>query len=93
MKRGTFLRFAAPSIIIMSLLMVLPLIMAIWLGMNFITYNNINDPQFVGMRNYIEVLGDPRFWQSFRFTGLYMLIVVPLQLVIGFSIALLLDQV
>lgn len=93
MKQGTFLRFAAPSIIIMTLLMVIPLIMAIWLGMNFITFNNINDPRFVGLQNYIEVLGDPRFWQSFRFTGLYMLFVVPAQLVIGFTIALLLDQV
>jgi ABC-type sugar transport system permease subunit len=93
MKRRTFLGFAAPSIIVMTLLMVIPLIMAIWLGMNFFTYNNINDPQFIGLRNYIEVLSDPRFWQSFRFTGLYMLIVVPMQLIIGFSIALLLDQV
>lgn len=93
MKRRTFLGFAAPSIVVMTLLMVIPLIMAIWLGMNFFTYNNINEPQFIGLRNYIEVLSDPRFWQSFRFTGLYMLIVVPMQLIIGFSIALLLDQV
>ena len=93
MTRRTFLQFAAPSIIIMTLLMVVPLIMAIWLGMNFITYNNINDPQFIGLRNYAEVLTDPRFWQSFQFTGLYMLIVVPMQLVIGFTIALLLDHV
>jgi ABC-type sugar transport system permease subunit len=93
MKRRTFLGFAAPSIVVMTLLMVIPLIMAIWLGMNFFTYNNINEPQFIGLRNYSEVLGDPRFWQSFRFTGLYMLIVVPMQLIIGFSIALMLDQV
>jgi len=93
MKRSTFLQFAAPSIIIMTFLMVIPLIMAIWLGMNFITYININDPQFVGLRNYIDVLSDPRFWQSFRFTGLYMVIIVPVQLIIGFTIALLLDQV
>lgn len=93
MKRSTFLQFAAPSIIVMTLLMVIPLIMAIWLGMNYITYNNINDPQFVGLRNYIDVLRDPRFWQSFGFTGLYMLIIVPAQLAIGFTIALLLDQV
>ena len=65
MKRNTFFRFAGPSIIVMTLLMVIPLIMAIWLGMNFITYANINDPQFVGLRNYIEVLQDSRFWQSF----------------------------
>jgi multiple sugar transport system permease protein len=92
-KRGTFLRFSAPTIVVMSLLMVVPLAMAIWLGMNFITYNNINAPQFVGLRNYIDVLTDARFWQSFQFTGLYMLVVVPMQMVIGFTIALLLDQV
>jgi len=93
MKRSTFLQFASPSIIIMMLLMVIPLLMAIWLGMNYITYNNITSPQFVGLRNFIEVLQDPRFWQSFRFTGLYMIVVVPLQIIIGFSVAMLLDQV
>jgi len=93
MKRSTFLQFAAPSIILMTLLMVIPLGMAIWLGMNFMTYNNINAPQFVGMKNYVDVLGDPRFWQSFRFTGLYMAIVIPVQLFVGFTIALTLDQV
>jgi len=93
MKRSTFLKFTAPSIFVMTLLMVIPLIMAIWLGMQFMTYVNINDPQFVGLKNYIDTLQDPRFWQSFRFTALYMVIIVPTQLVIGFTIALLLDQV
>ena len=93
MKRSTFFRFAAPSITMMTLLMVIPLLMAIWLGMQFMTFNNINDPQFVGLQNYIDVLQDPRFWQSFGFTALYMVVVVPAQLIIGFTIALLLDQV
>jgi ABC-type sugar transport system permease subunit len=93
MKRSTFFQFATPSIIVMTLLMVIPLVMAIWLGMNLITYNNINAPQFIGLENYMAVLRDPRFWQSFRFTGLYMIVVVPTQLVIGFAIALFLDQV
>lgn len=93
MKRGTFFQFVSPSIIIMMLLMVIPLLMAIWLGMNYITYNNITSPQFVGLRNFIEVLQDPRFWQSFRFTGLYMIVVVPMQIIVGFTVAMLLDQV
>ena len=93
MKRSTFFRFAAPSIIIMTLLMVIPLIMAIFLGMNYVTYNNVTEPQWVGLRNYIEVLQDPRFWQSFGFTAIYMGVVVPATLVVGFSVALLLDQV
>ena len=93
MRRITFLQFAAPSMIVMALLMVAPLAMAIWLGMNFITYYNINDPQFIGFENYSYVLNDPRFWQSFQFTGLYTIIVVPAQIMIGFTVALLLDQV
>ncbi len=93
MTRNTFFRFAAPSIIVMTILMVIPLIMAIWLGMNFITYQNINDPQFIGLRNYIEVLQDSRFWQSFVFTAIYTIVVVPSTIIVGFSIALLLDQV
>lgn len=93
MRRKTFFRFAGPSIFIMTLLMVIPLIMAIWLGMNYLTYNTINDPQFVGLQNYIEVLQDPQFWQSFRFTGLYLLVVVPATILVGFTVALLLDQV
>jgi multiple sugar transport system permease protein len=77
----------------MTLLMVIPLFMAIWLGMNFMTFANINEPQFVGLRNYIDVLSDSRFWQSFRFTVLYAAIVVPATIVVGFTVALLLDQV
>jgi len=75
----------------MTLLMVIPLLMAIWLGMHLMTYNNINDPQFIGLQNYIDVLQDSRFWQSFRFTLLYMAIVVPAQIFLGFTIALLLE--
>lgn len=93
MKRKTFLQFGSPSILIMTLLMLVPLFMAIWLGTQFLTYNNINNPQFVGLKNFSAVLQDPRFWQSFRFTGLYMLVVVPMQIIIGFTVALLLDQV
>lgn len=93
MKRDTFFRFASPSILVMTLLMVVPLFMAIWLGMNFMTFTNINAPQFVGFRNYADVLSDSRFWQSFRFTALYAAVVVPSTILVGFTVALLLDQV
>lgn len=93
MKRNTFFRFASPSMVIMTFLMVIPLFMAIWLGMNYITYNNITSPQFVGLENYKDVLGDPRFWQSFQFTAQYLLFVVPSTMLVGFTVAMLLDQV
>jgi len=93
MKRRTFLAFVSPSVAIMLLLMVLPLVTAIWLGFNFITFKNLAMPQWVGLENYTEVLSDPAFWASLRFTLLYIVITVPCQILIGFCIALLLDQV
>ena len=93
MSRRTFFAFVSPSVIIMLLLMVLPLVTAIWLGFNFITFKNLATPQWVGLENYIEVLSDPEFWASLRFTVLYIVITVPLVILIGFFIALLLDQV
>jgi multiple sugar transport system permease protein len=93
MKRRTFLAFVSPSVAIMLLLMVLPLVTAIWLGFNFITFKNLTTPQWVGLENYTEVLSDPAFWASLRFTLLYIVITVPCQILIGFFIALLLDQV
>ena len=93
MKRKTFYQFSALSNIMMITLMVLPLAVAIWLGFNFLTFRNINSPQFVGFDNYKAVLSDPRFWQAFRFTLLFVVVAVPAQMFTGFVVALLLDQV
>ncbi|MBC8263964.1 MAG: sugar ABC transporter permease [Anaerolineales bacterium] len=93
MKRKTFFLFAGPSVIIMVLLMILPLFAATWLGFHYITFRNITEPEFVGLRNYTDVLRDPQFWDAMRFTILYVAVTVPSRIVIGFVVALLLDQV
>lgn len=93
MDRQTFLRFTSPSILAMVLLMIVPLLAAIWLGLNFITYRNLNAPEFVGLENYIAVLADPEFWDAMLFTIIYIVVVVPVQVAIGFTVAMLLDQV
>lgn len=93
MKTRTFFAFASPSIVLMIALMAIPLLISIFLGMNFMTFTNINEPQFIGLRNFQEILSDNRFWQSFNFTALYMVTSVPAILTIGFVMALVLDQV
>lgn len=77
----------------MVLLMVVPLAIAIWLSVQFLTFQTMGDPtQYVGFRNYVDILNDARFWRSFEFTAIYTVINVPLRIVIGFLIALILDQ-
>jgi len=68
MKRKTFFLFSAPSNLLMVGLMLFPLLTAIWLGMNYITFRNINAPEWRGFENYVVVLSDPQFWKAILFT-------------------------
>jgi len=93
MNRKTFLRFTGLSNFVMISMMIFPLGLSIWLGMHFMTWNTINEPEFVGLANFLEVLSDPKFWAAFRWTMWIILITVPAHVIIGFVMALLLDQV
>jgi len=85
--------FMSPSLLIMLALMVFPLLTSIWLSMQYMTFRNINAPEFVGLANYLEVFDDRKFWQAFTFTMTFIAIAVPAQISVGFLIAVLLDQV
>ncbi|MCZ6462566.1 MAG: sugar ABC transporter permease [Actinobacteria bacterium] len=93
MRRTTFFQFTAPSNIVMIVLLVFPLMYAVWLGMNFITFRTFNDPVFVGLENFRTVLADPAFWASLRWTLIIVVVTVPIHMILGFVIALFLDQV
>ncbi|MDE2857056.1 MAG: sugar ABC transporter permease [Chloroflexota bacterium] len=93
MNRRTFYMFMSPSLLVMLALMVFPLLTSIWLSMQYMTFRNINAPEFVGLANYLEVFDDRKFWQAFTFTMTFIAIAVPAQISVGFLIAVLLDQV
>ena len=93
MNKGTFTFFVGPSVFIMLALMTLPLLASIVLGLHFITFRNLDEPLWVGLRNYEEVLADHEFWDSLEFTILFIIAAVPLRIVLGLMFALLLDQV
>ena len=93
MTKRTFWGFTLPSVIIMLVLMVFPLVTTIWLGFNQLLLRDLQNPEFVGLENYREVLSDPEFWQAVRVTLLFVAITVPVQMTLGLSIALLLDWV
>jgi len=93
MNRQTFSFFVAPSVLIMTGLMTLPLLASIVLGLHFITFRNLDAPVWIGLQNYIEVLKDPEFWDSLEFTLLIIAVTVPARIVLGLIFALLMDQI
>jgi len=61
--------------------------------LSFTEYNIFQPPQFVGLENYREMLGDTRsFWPSMRLTLLYAALNVPLGMAGALGVALLLNR-
>lgn len=50
------------------------------------------EKKFILLENYRNLLSDPGFWQSVRFTLLFIVVSVPLELLLGLCFALLLNQ-
>lgn len=92
MDPKTFAKFTAPSITVMLVMLVLPMLAAVWFGLHFMTFSNINDPDFIGLDNFRDVLSDPRFWEAFRWTIVIIAVTVPISMVLGLIMALLVDQ-
>ena len=93
MKRKQMLTFIAPSMISLIVFTIIPLIVAMSLSLQSFGFWTINDRLFVGLENYTYILTDNRFWQAFRFTFLIMAIVTPIEMALGFGVALMMDQV
>lgn len=48
--------------------------------------------EFVGLLNFMELVSNPRFWNSFRVTLLFNIIVTPLQIILAIILAILLTK-
>ena len=87
--------FLLPWIIGLVVFTVGPMLASLYLS--FTDYNLLRSPladppDFIGLENYSEMLGDPDFWNSFRVTVVYVIVSVPLQLALALGLALLLDR-
>src|SRR4051812_49738597 len=47
---------------------------------------------FVGLGNYVELIGDPYFWQAFWRSCLFMLVTVPVRLSLALLVAIVLND-
>lgn len=68
-----------------------PLLASLYLSLT--KWSILRPPEWIGFENYAELLTeDPLFWQSLKVIGLYTLFQVPLSIIVGLSLAILLNQ-
>lgn len=91
-KTFAFYCFISPWLIGFLIFTLYPIVFS--MAISFTKWDLVNPMKFIGFDNYIKAFsgGDKWFWQSLKVTSLYTILSVPLQLVLGFFVAVLLNQ-
>jgi multiple sugar transport system permease protein len=89
-RRGPML--VAPALIMLFVMNIFPLMWSF--GLSFFHYkaSSIRPPRFAGLYYYEKVLTDPVVWERLQTTALIVAMSVLLQLVIGFSLAMMFEK-
>ena len=91
-KKFTPYLFVLPVIIVFVLIILYPLVKNIWMSFfeNYLAKPNAH--AFNNFQNYIDLFKDSVFWKSAKVSGIYISITVVIRFILGFAIALLLNQ-
>lgn len=68
-----------------------PIVQALWISLHDWSFLSGERP-LIGIGNYLELLGDSRFWNALRVTGVYTAGTVPAQMGLALAIALALNE-
>ncbi|MFF4775986.1 carbohydrate ABC transporter permease [Microtetraspora fusca] len=88
---GTAWVFLTPAIVLLAGMLLYPIIYTVWVSLTDFDLSTFQPGDWVGLKNYEAVINDPGFLQSLKVTGVYLVIALPVQLVLGFAIAFLLN--
>ena len=83
--------FLFPTILVLTVMLAYPIFYTIEISFAKFDMMSFGAGEWVGWDNYREVLSDYRFWESLRVTLVYLVIALPLQVVLGFAIAFLIN--
>lgn len=86
--------FLAPALILILAITAYPLIYSLTISFqDFNVYRSASaGSRFVGLDNYLALVRDPLFWHSLQLSITYVIASVVGSLILGFSLALLLDR-
>lgn len=80
--------FTLPFVIGLLVFLLVPMIISLYYS--FCKYNILSPPQFIGLDNYKNMMGDSVFWKSMGVTFIFACVSVPLKLIFALIVAMLL---
>ena len=83
--------FMLPATVILMAVLAYPIFYTIEISFSRFDLMTFSAVEWVGWENYQTVLSDYRFWQSMKVTLVYLVFALPIQIVLGFGIAFLIN--
>ncbi|GIP36644.1 carbohydrate ABC transporter permease [Paenibacillus sp. J2TS4] len=84
--------FSLPAVIFVALMVVFPLCYTAWLSLHEWSMSGTTPPLWVGLDNYISLMGDSRFWLSAWRTIYFSFGVIIVETVLGVGLAVFLNR-
>lgn len=83
--------FMVPAAVLLLAVLAYPIFYTIEISFSRFDLATFSAVEWVGWDNYTQVLDDYRFWESMKVTVVYLVFALPLQIVLGFGIAFLIN--
>lgn len=87
--------FAAPFVLVFGFFMLVPLVSSFAMSFTDFTSRDVRTPfavNFVGLQQYVDLFGDPRFLTSLRVTGTFVVVGIPLTMAVALALAVALNS-
>jgi putative chitobiose transport system permease protein len=81
--------FLAPALVVIAVFLLYPILAVV--AYSFTDYNIVTPPEFVGLRNYQQLVKDPIFWQALQHSFIYLL-VTPTLIVLSVLLAIVVNR-
>ncbi|MDW6022500.1 sugar ABC transporter permease [Mesorhizobium sp. BAC0120] len=83
--------FMVPAAVLLGAVLAYPIFYTIEISFSRFDLATFSAVEWVGWQNYSRVLSDYRFWESMQVTLIYLVFALPAQIILGFSIAFLIN--
>jgi len=87
------LLFLAPSLVVVFAVLVFPIVFSLVVsGFKWPLSVGAGERTFVGLGNYVDLSRNPEFWNSIKLQLGFIFIAIPIELILGYAAALLLNR-
>ncbi|MBW8639210.1 sugar ABC transporter permease [Hoeflea sp. WL0058] len=80
-----------PAIVILLAVLAYPILYTLEISFSSLDLGSFTANEWVGWENYGDVLKDRGFWNAMKVTGIYLAWAMPIQMILGFGIAYLIN--